>query len=128
MRKTPKGQIDRGKGLIQCKSCRGWNYMGTIICGHGNCLYQFPTDTYIERGIGVNNNYRGVDIDKYKGAELEHTVAGSKRDERRVKKAGFQMYMDRINTSIKNSKSEKDFRRFIDIRNKQALPLYNKYK
>ena len=125
---TPKGQIDKGKGKIQCDRCGKWNFKGTMMCGWGKCTYSFSPDTYKEkRESDYVSTSRGMDISKRVGADLENTALMGGIEERRLKRAGYEFYMDKINTSINREQNEERRNKMIQIRNNRVINQYNKY-
>jgi len=67
-----------------------------------------------------------MDYSKLSQRDIELKAIHNKVDETRIKRAGFEHRMDRVNKAIKNAKTENDRNRFEKIK-KDTLRLYNKY-
>lgn len=67
-----------------------------------------------------------IDYSKLSGREIEDRAIHSRNDEQAVKKAGYELRMDRVKEAQKNAKSDEEFERYKKVE-KQTLEKYNKY-
>lgn len=119
---VPKAQIDNGLGTVKCPKCKGLNYAGAYMCGHEKCSGLLPSVKIPSSGEPVQST-GGMDYSKLTPQDIEARVS---YDEKKVKRAGFERRMDRVNAALRKATTESEHKRLSEVQ-ATTMRLYKKY-
>ncbi len=117
---------DLGKGTVSCPKCGKEQFRGYYMCLFGTCTQTLPGFEPEKHG-GRHVTSNDTDLSKYTPQDVEEVATNNRLDEARVKRAGFDRYLQEINDLIKHAPTESDRSHYEGVKRNQVLPWYNKY-